>query len=68
MTEPEAGSDVGAIETVATADGDGYVIEGEKILISNAGLADFYTVFAKTEPEKGSRGISVFVVQPRLAA
>ena len=62
MTEPEAGSDVGAIETRAESDGDGYVLNGRKILISNAGLADFYTVFAKTDSDAGSRGLSAFVV------
>ena len=62
MTEPEAGSDVGAITTTATRNGDHYVLDGHKILISNAGLADVYTVFAKSDPEAGSRGISAFAV------
>jgi len=62
MTEAEAGSDVGAIETRADLDGDRYVLNGRKILISNAGLADFYTVFAKTDTQAGSRGLSVFVI------
>jgi acyl-CoA dehydrogenase len=62
MTEAEAGSDVGAMSTTARRDGDGYVLEGEKTFISNAGVADFYTVFASTDPERGSRGISAFVV------
>ncbi len=62
MTEPEAGSDVAALRTRARRDGDGYVIDGGKTLISNAGIADFYTVFAKTDPEAGHRGISCFVV------
>jgi acyl-CoA dehydrogenase len=62
MTEPEAGSDVGAIETRAERDGYDYVLNGHKILISNAGLADFYTVFAKTDLEAGTRGLSAFVV------
>jgi acyl-CoA dehydrogenase len=62
MTEPEAGSDVGSIATRALKDGDSYVLEGHKILISNAGIADVYTVFAKTDPEAGSRGLSAFVV------
>jgi len=62
MTEPEAGSDVGAIETRAETDGNGYVLNGHKILISNAGLADVYTVFAKTDPEAGTKGLSVFVI------
>ncbi|HXE57547.1 MAG TPA: acyl-CoA dehydrogenase family protein [Gemmatimonadales bacterium] len=62
MTEPEAGSDVGAIATAAVRDGDGYVLHGGKTFISNAGIADFYTVFATTDPGRGSRGISCFVV------
>jgi acyl-CoA dehydrogenase len=63
ITEPEAGSDVSAIQTVARRDGAGYVIDGRKAFISNAGLADFYTVFAKTDPAKGHKGISAFVVE-----
>ncbi len=62
MTEPNAGSDVASLETVARRDGDSYVIDGTKTLISNAGIADFYTVFAKTDPGAGHRGISCFVV------
>jgi len=63
ITEPEAGSDVSAIQTTARSDGETYVLDGAKTFISNAGLADFYTVFAKTDPDKGSRGISAFVVE-----
>jgi acyl-CoA dehydrogenase len=63
ITEPEAGSDVGAIQTTARRDGHSYVIDGVKTFISNAGLADFYTVFAKTDPGKGSKGISAFLVE-----
>jgi acyl-CoA dehydrogenase len=62
MTEPQAGSDVAAMETRATRDGDAWVIDGQKHLISNAGIADVYLVFAKTSPEKGSRGITIFLV------
>lgn len=62
MTEPDAGSDVGAIVTTARRDGDAYVLDGRKWLISNAGIADFYTVFASTDPAAGSRGLSCFVV------
>jgi acyl-CoA dehydrogenase len=62
ITEPEAGSDVSSIQTTARRDGDGYVINGGKTFISNAGLAGFYTVFAKTDVERGSKGISAFVV------
>jgi acyl-CoA dehydrogenase len=63
ITEPEAGSDVGALQTTARRDGDTYVIDGTKTFISNAGLADFYSVFAKTDPTKGSKGISAFLVE-----
>lgn len=62
MTEPEAGSDVAALGTVARRDGDDYVIDGVKAFISNAGIADFYVVFASTDRAAGSRGISAFVV------
>lgn len=62
MTEPGAGSDVAAIATRAVRDGDAYVIDGRKTLISNAGLADFYVVFASTDPEAGRKGLSAFVV------
>ena len=62
MTEAEAGSDVAAMATTATRDGDDYVLQGTKTLISNAGIADFYTVFASTDPASGSRGLSCFVV------
>lgn len=63
ITEPDAGSDVSAIQTTARRDGASYVIDGSKTFISNAGLADFYTVFAKTDLTKGSKGISAFVVE-----
>ncbi|MEE8060999.1 MAG: acyl-CoA dehydrogenase family protein [Gemmatimonadales bacterium] len=62
MTESEAGSDVAAMTTKAVRDGDDYLLTGTKTLISNAGIADFYTVFASTDPERGSKGISCFIV------
>jgi len=62
MTEPGAGSDVAAMETRAVRGEEGYVLHGEKTFISNAGIADFYTVFASTDPSAGSRGISCFLV------
>jgi alkylation response protein AidB-like acyl-CoA dehydrogenase len=62
MTEPEAGSDVRAIATVARRDGAGYVLSGRKTFISNAGIADFYLVFATTDRRGGGNGISCFVV------
>jgi acyl-CoA dehydrogenase len=63
MTEPEAGSDVGGIRTRATRAGDGWVLDGGKWLISNAGIADVYAVFAATEPDSGTRGLSCFLVE-----
>ena len=63
MTEREAGSDVAALATAAVPDGAGrYVLNGGKAFISNAGIADFYVVFATTDPSAGTRGISCFVV------
>ena len=62
MTEPEAGSDVASLTTRAERRGDEYVLNGRKSLISNAGIADVYTVFASTDPAAGSRGISCFLV------
>jgi acyl-CoA dehydrogenase len=62
MTEPGAGSDVAAIATTARRDGAGYVLDGTKTLISNAGLADLYVVFASTDRTQGSKGISCFLV------
>jgi acyl-CoA dehydrogenase len=62
MTEPEAGSDVAGIATTARREGSGYTLNGTKTLISNAGIADLYTVFASTDRTKGSKGISCFLV------
>ena len=62
LTEPDAGSDVAAMATTAERDGDDYVLNGEKIWISNGGIADVYTVFARTGEAPGTRGISAFVV------
>jgi alkylation response protein AidB-like acyl-CoA dehydrogenase len=67
LTEPEAGSDVSAIQTTAQADGDTYVINGRKRFISNAGIADFYTVFARTGTREGGRAaLSAFVVGAKV--
>ncbi|HEX4952775.1 MAG TPA: acyl-CoA dehydrogenase family protein [Thermoanaerobaculia bacterium] len=63
MTEPEAGSDVASMTTLAHADGDGYVLEGGKHLITNAGVADYYVVFAQTAPGAGAKGIGAFLVE-----
>jgi len=62
LSEPDAGSDVGAIATTATRDGDGWRLDGVKTWISNAGLADQYVVFARTGEAPGSRGLSAFIV------
>jgi acyl-CoA dehydrogenase len=62
LSEPEAGSDVAALTMTATRDGDSYVLNGTKTWISNGGIADVYTVFARTEPGTGARGISAFIV------
>jgi acyl-CoA dehydrogenase len=62
MTEPEAGSDVASMTTRARRDGDHYVLDGAKCFISNAGLADYYTVFATLDPAAGSSGIVCMVV------
>jgi len=64
LSEPGAGSDVPAMETTAERDGEDYVINGGKLWISNGSVADTVVVFAKTDPEAGSRGISSFVVLP----
>jgi len=62
MTEPQAGSDVASLGTKAERDGDSYVLSGTKTFISNAGIADFYTVFATTDGAKRDKGIACFVV------
>src|SRR5215204_4748332 len=62
LTEPGAGSDVSGMRTRAVKRGDKYVINGSKTFITNGGYADWYTVYAKTDPEAGHRGISAFVV------
>ena len=67
LTEPEAGSDVAAIKTTAQRDGDAYVIDGSKRFISNAGVADFYTVFARTGTDANGRALlSAFVVGAKM--
>jgi acyl-CoA dehydrogenase len=62
LTEPGAGSDVSSMRTRATKKGDKYVINGQKCFITNGTYADWYTVYAKTDPDAGHRGISAFVV------
>ena len=62
LSEPEAGSDVGAIATTAKRDGDDFVLDGTKTWISNGGLASYYVVFARSETAPGTKGLSAFVV------
>ncbi|HUV72729.1 MAG TPA: acyl-CoA dehydrogenase family protein [Anaerolineae bacterium] len=66
MTEPQAGSDVGAIRTTARLDGERYVISGTKTLIDNGGVAQLYCVFVSTNPDHGAKGISAFFVPAGL--
>ncbi len=67
LTEPEAGSDVAALKTTARREDDAYIIDGRKRFISNAGVADFYTVFARTGTrEDGRAEISAFIVSARM--
>lgn len=62
LTEPEAGSDVVSMRTIARFDGANYLLNGSKSFISNAGIADHYILFAKTQPELGKKGISAFIL------
>ncbi|HJT67424.1 MAG TPA: acyl-CoA dehydrogenase family protein [Pyrinomonadaceae bacterium] len=67
LTEPEAGSDVASIQTTARRDGETYIINGRKRFISNAGIADFYTVFARTGTrEDGRPTLSAFIVGAKM--
>src|SRR5258708_27788192 len=67
LTEPEAGSDVAAIQTTARHDGDAYVLDGTKRFISNAGIADFYTVLARTKTrDDGRPELSAFIVGAKM--
>lgn len=63
LTEPNAGSDAGGTETTAVLEGDHYILNGEKIFITNAPKADTYIIFAVTTPDIGTRGISAFIVE-----
>jgi acyl-CoA dehydrogenase len=67
LSEPDAGSDVAAMQCSARRDGDSYVLDGEKTWISNGGIADFYVVFARTGESPGARGISAFVIESGTA-
>ena len=63
LTEPDAGSDVSGMRTRAVKQGDKYVLNGSKCFITNGGYADWFTVYAKTDPDAGHRGISAFLVR-----
>jgi len=65
LSEPEAGSDAAAMKCQATLRGDQYELNGEKTLISNGGIADFYVLFARTSEAVGSRGITAFIVDAK---
>ncbi len=63
LTEQNAGSNPADIETKAVKDGDFYILDGTKVFTTNAGLSDVYVVMAKTDPARGARGISAFIVE-----
>ncbi len=63
LTEPEAGSDVASLRTTARRDGDAWVLDGEKTLISNVPIAHHYVVFANADPARGKKGITAFLVE-----
>ena len=63
LTEPNAGSDAGGIEATALADGDGYVVNANKVFVTNGGIADVCLIFCRTDPAAGRRGISVVVAE-----
>lgn len=63
LTEPNAGTDAAGQQTTAIKDGDDYIINGSKIFITNAGVADIYVIFAMTDKSQGTRGISAFILE-----
>jgi alkylation response protein AidB-like acyl-CoA dehydrogenase len=67
LTEPNSGTDAGAMQATARRDGDSYILNGEKTWISLADVADHFLVFAKTDPALGNRGISCFIVERTFA-
>ncbi|WP_338705164.1 acyl-CoA dehydrogenase [Priestia aryabhattai] len=66
LTEPSAGSDAASLKTKAERKGDHYLLNGSKLFITNGGEADTYIVFAKTNPERGWRGMSAFIVEKTM--
>ena len=67
LTEPQSGSDVANSTMTATREGDYYILDGEKTWISNGGIADFYTVFARSGEAPGAKGLSAFIVPANTA-
>jgi len=63
LTEPNVGSDASSVEATAIRDGDHYIVNGNKVFITNGGVADICLIFARTDPEAGRKGISVIVVE-----
>ncbi len=63
LTEANAGSDASNVQTTAVLDGDSYILNGTKQFITNGGVADIYTIIASTNPKKGARGLSAFIVE-----
>ncbi len=63
LTEPEAGSDVASMQTTARREGDSWILDGEKVFISNVGIANHYVVFANADPSAGKKGITAFLVE-----
>ena len=66
LTEPDAGSDAGAVSATALADGDHYILNANKVFVTNGGVADICLIFARTDPAAGRRGISVVVAERGL--
>jgi acyl-CoA dehydrogenase len=65
LTEPEAGSDVASMQSTARREGDSWILDGEKVFISNVGIANHFIVFANADPSKGKKGISAFLVDAK---
>jgi acyl-CoA dehydrogenase len=65
LTEPEAGSDVASMQSTARREGDSWILDGEKVFISNVGIAHHYVVFANADPPSGKKGISAFLVDAK---